>query len=565
MLETSKLETLKRLLDSVSQEELVWINGFLSGIAHTQSIPIEIQESNQINNTIGGITIAYGTETGNAKSLATKLVTLAKGNITNVKLVNLEQYRFTDIAREKNFFIVISTQGEGEPPTAAKRFYEYVHSPNFSVPNLKFGVIALGDSAYPLFCKTGDDVDLKLKEAGGTRIASIIKCDVAYEQAATEWFENALAALRSVNSPTLPPLKKEQSKNIRRIYNGNIVGHVNLNDTDSNKETYHIEIVTEGVEYTPGDSIGIIPNNPIELVDSIINITGVDRGKIIDYKGNDATIFSLLHEKLNITYLLPSVVKKYGVITQQIIPETKIGLFDLLNIYPVNSPAQFENIITELNTISPRLYSISSSPSAHSDEVHITVSKDKFLINGELNFGLCSNYLSNQNINYNVNFFVHKNNNFRLPDNDKDIIMIGPGTGIAPFRSFLYERNAIGANGRNWLFFGDQHFVTDFLYQTEIQQWAETGLLTNVSLAFSRDQKEKIYIQDRIIDNGAEFYKWLEEGAYIYICGSKYPMSFDVENAILEVIKIHGCRSESESVEYLEILKSNDRFFKDVY
>jgi len=470
MLETSKLETLKKLLATVSQEELVWINGFLSGITHTISIPNNIQESGRVSNAIDKITIVYGTETGNAKSLATQLSIYARKKGISVKLSALDQYKPADLAKEKYFFVIISTQGDGEPPAAAKRFYEYIHRGDLSIPHLEFGVIALGDSAYPLFCKTGEDVDIKLKEAGGTRIASLKKCDIDYEQDATEWFENALAVLRSVNSPTLPSVGKVQSKNKRQIYNGNVVGHINLNDTGSNKETYHIEIATEGIVYAPGDSIGIIPSNPIELVDAIINITGVDRDKVIDHRGKSATIFSLLHKELNITYLLPSVVKKYGNITQQNIPETKIGLWDLLNIYPVNSPVQFETVIAELNTISPRLYSISSSPSAHGDEVHITVSKDNYSINGELKFGLCSNQLSNQDINSNVEIFVHKNNIFRLPENNKDIIMIGPGTGIAPFRSFLHERNALGANGKNWLFFGDQCFVTDFLYQNSMKK-----------------------------------------------------------------------------------------------
>jgi len=259
------------------------------------------------------------------------------------------------------------------------------------------------------------------------------------------------------------------------------------------------------------------------------------------------------------------VVKKYAAIVRQDIPETRIGLLDLLKIYPVKDAAQFLEVVSILEPIAPRLYSISSSPEAHGGEIHITVTKDTFVVNGETKHGLCSDALSQLSPDQSLDFYVHRNSQFKLPAEDKDVIMIGPGTGIAPFRSFLAERDATGASGKNWLFFGDQHFTTDFLYQTEIQNWIQTGVLTRMNTAFSRDQKEKVYVQHKMHRHAEELYKWLEEGAYVYICGAKEPMSVDVENALLSIIQQQGKKNAAQAESYLSELVETGRFVKDVY
>ena len=264
-------------------------------------------------------------------------------------------------------------------------------------------------------------------------------------------------------------------------------------------------------------------------------------------------------------FLPERVVKKYAAIVRQDIPETKIGLLDLLKIYPVKDAAQFQEVVGILEPIAPRLYSISSSPEAHSGEIHITVAKDTFVVNGETKHGLCSDVLSQLATDHSLEFYVHRNAQFKLPEQDKDVIMIGPGTGIAPFRSFLSERDATGASGRNWLFFGDQHFTTDFLYQTEIQNWLQTGVLTKINTAFSRDQQEKVYVQHKMQKQAAELYSWLEAGAYVYICGAKEPMSVDVENALLAVIRQEGKKNAAQAENYLDELKAAGRYVKDVY
>ena len=360
-------------------------------------------------------------------------------------------------------------------------------------------------------------------------------------------------------------MRHSKKSSNKKIYTGKILTHVNLNDRGSLKETNHIEIEVEDVVYQPGDSIGIIPENKKVLVENIIALTGIDPAENIDYKDELISVQDLLQKKLNITHLPERVVKKYAAVLQQDIPDTKIDLLDLLKIFPVKDGKEFTEILKILEPISPRLYSIASSPEAHSGEVHITVAKNCFTVNDELKYGLASEFLSLLNEDNELKFYIHPNHCFRLPEEDKSVIMIGPGTGIAPFRSFIAERDATGAAGKNWLFFGEQHFVSDFLYQEEIQSWFETGVLTKVDIAFSRDQQEKIYVQHKIIKKGNEFFEWLQAGSYVYVCGAKAPMSTDVEQAIVQVVEEYGERTREEAQKYVDDLKESGKYLIDVY
>jgi sulfite reductase (NADPH) flavoprotein alpha-component len=565
MLTAPKLKIIQELIAGSTKEELIWMNGYLAGIVAAQS---EAPESllTTASPTVGKITIAYGTESGNSKKLATDFATKAKKKGIATKLVSLDQYRLNDLSREEYFFTVISTQGEGDPPAAAKKFYDHIHKNGFKLDKLKYGVLALGDTAYPLFCKAGEDVDAQLQRLGGERIISLQKCDLDYETEAGNWFGEVLQKLggtAGAPSPSLSPVVKKTSG--KKIYQGTILSTINLNDQGSQKQTQHIEISADGLDYLPGDSIGIVPENAAGLIDSIINITGIDSRKLLPYKNEKITVSELLKKKLNIVHLPERVVKKYAALVQQDIPETKIGLYELLKIYPVRDQAQFEEVIDILEPIAPRLYSVSSSPAAHSGEVHVTVARDKFAVNGELKYGLCSDHLCQLAVGDALEFYVHKNSQFKLPADDKDVIMIGPGTGIAPFRSFLAERDSIGSSGKSWLFFGDQHFHTDFLYQTEFQDWLKTGVLTKMNVAFSRDQQKKVYVQHKMLSHGATFYEWVQAGAYIYVCGAKEPMSIDVENTILAIFQLFGNKTTTEAEQALDQLKEEGRYVKDVY
>ena len=604
MLTGPKFKTLQELIAGSTKEELIWLSGYLAGVVaqgsgqtilpgQLQALALEPEVA--AKPAVSKITIAYGTETGNSKKLATDFAAKAKKKGINAKVVGLEQYRLTDLAKEEYFFTVISTQGDGEPPASAKKFYDHIHEDGFRLDKLKYSVLALGDTSYPLFCKAGEDVDQQFQHKGGQRIVSLQKCDTDYEEEAGNWFEQVLKSLFSAGAsfengsggassanggsraglaagnggytggstqPTATSIRRHSGK---KFHTGTVLANINLNDRGSSKETYHLEIATEEAEYEPGDSIGITPENPLAAVEAIISLTGVDPTAKVIYRDEEWTISGVLRKKLNIVFLPERVVKKYAALVQQEIPETKIGLLDLLKIYPIKNTAQFRDVIALLEPTAPRLYSISSSPEAHSGEVHITVAKDTFCVNGDIKYGLCSDALAQLKPEQSLEFYVHRNSQFKLPAHDQDIIMIGPGTGIAPFRSFLAERDATGASGRNWLFFGDQHFTTDFLYQTEIQNWIQTGVLTRVNTAFSRDQKEKIYVQHKMLKFAAELYAWLEAGAYVYLCGAKEPMSVDVENTLLKIIQVEGKRNAAQAAGYLDELKEAGRYVKDVY
>jgi len=573
MLTTPRLKTLQELLAGATKEELIWLSGYLAGVvAQTgvASVPVGTLPAAQepevpAKPTVSKITIAYGTETGNSKKLATDFAARAKKKGINAKLVGLEQYRLTDLPKEEYFFTVISTQGDGEPPASAKKFYDHIHRESLQLSSLKYGVLALGDTSYPLFCKAGEDVDQQLQRMGGERIVNLQKCDTDYEVEAGSWFEGILQRLLSAAAPAVSaPATATRKPTGKKIYTGTVLNNVNLNDIGSGKQTYHLEIAAEA-EYQPGDSIGITPENPRDVVEAILSLTGVVPTHKVTYRDEELSVSDVLRKKLNVVFLPERVVKKYAAIVRQDIPETRIGLLDLLKIYPVKDAAQFLEVVSILEPIAPRLYSISSSPEAHGGEIHITVTKDSFVVNGETKHGLCSDALSQLGTDHPLDFYVHRNSQFKLPAEDKAVIMIGPGTGIAPFRSFLAERDATGASGKNWLFFGDQHFTTDFLYQTEIQNWIQTGVLTRINTAFSRDQKEKVYVQHKMHRHAEELYNWLEEGAYIYICGAKEPMSVDVENALLSIIQQQGKKNAAQAESYLNELIETGRFVKDVY
>jgi sulfite reductase (NADPH) flavoprotein alpha-component len=569
MLGESRLKELHAFIETFSKEELIWVNGYLSGIVTNGKVHSE----KTITQTVSAkkISLVYGTETGNSKRAATHLATIAKKQGITVKLTSLDQYRFTDLEKEEYFFVVISTQGEGEPPATAKKFYDYIHNASVDLSKLKYSVLGLGDTSYPLFCKTGEDVDLQLEKSGGQRVTPLRKCDVDFEDDAQNWFEQVLHYLDNQTTGTSITKNEEpvavKKPTGKKYYEGTILTNINLNDRGSAKETYHIEIGTdETIDYEPGDALAVVPVNRKEVVEKIIALTGSDPDEVIATPKVSAPLKELLKRHLNICYLLTSAVKKYAAITQQQVPDIRMDLVDLLRIYPLQNKEQFAEVVKILSPVAPRLYSISSSPAAHGqNEIHITVAKNSFLSQDEQKLGLCSEFLGEQPEGTVLNFYIHKNRSFRLAPSDKNMIMIGPGTGIAPFRSFLAERDATGATGHNWFFFGEQRFVTDFLYQTEIQNYLQTGVLQKLDVAFSRDQPQKMYVQHLMKQKAAELFEWIENGAYLYISGTKDPMSKDVERALLDIIIEKGNKTEEEANAYLERLKNENRYEKDVY
>ncbi|WP_353147651.1 flavodoxin domain-containing protein [Chryseobacterium sp.] len=570
MLSENKLNVLKEISSSFSRDEAVWASGFLAGLAGLSAVATEpsLSLSTPVYSvSVKKITLAYGTETGNSKKLAVELAGIIKKKGIQVKLADLSQYKPKDLVKEEFFFVIISTQGEGEPPVLVKKFYDHIHENDLNLSHLQFGVLALGDSSYPLFCKTGEDVDARFEMMGAQRIIPLKKCDVDYDQEAKTWAGHMLDTLNKTGENSLQSSSVPKVSQGRKKYQGTVSSIVNLNDIGSDKETYHIEIETEEpIVYSPGAALGVVAFNSKAVVDEIISLTGINPQKQIETAKITASAEELLHKHLNISYLIKTTVAHYAEITGHVIPEVRLGLLDLLRIYPVKNAEEFEQVIPVLTGQAPRLYSVSSSPEAHGDtEIHITVARSEFFIDDKKQNGLCSGFLAEFKEGEHLEFYIQEAKHFSLPQQDKDIIMIGPGTGIAPFRSFLWERDALGGEGRNWLFFGDRNFISDFLYQSELQDFLKTGTLTHLDLAFSRDTAEKVYVQHKLQQKSREVYSWLEGGASLYVCGAKDPMSKDVENTLLEIIRNEGKQSPEEARLYLEDLELNGRYHKDVY
>lgn len=553
MLSETKLSLLQQLAQNASKEEIIWTKGYLTGFLDRVELLGGTTEGNILAPVAVKPVIVYGTETGNSKKVASNLLATFKKNKIQAKAIDVFQYDAAKLEKESLVLFVMSTQGEGEFPQNAIPFYEKLKASNANLNKVSFAVLGLGDSSYPLFSNAGILLDEVLAEKGAKRLLPLVKADVDFAETVSIWEADLQKAFQNLGSNVTNEVKPTYStvSSGKKNYLGKISHKVVLNDTGSNKETYHIEIESDDeISYEPGDALGLFPKNKEAEIQAIAAYFGEDN-------------YSILADK-NIRGLSKKSLEAFSKLFEIEIIDEKANLLDIIQKYQPKK-VKLEEVIVLLHPIAPRLYSISSSSEAHDGQVHLTVSLNKFKVNDEIKSGLASEFLAEFPIDEPLEFYIHKNQNFRLPKDETDIIMIGPGTGIAPFRSFLAERDATGAEGKNWLFFGEQHFVLDFYYQTEIQEWLTTGVLTKLDTAFSRDQERKIYVQDRIREKAKEFNSWLENGASIYICGQKNPMSQDVEKAIVEVIAKERNISESEAKQILEELENQGKYQKDVY
>ncbi len=583
MLSESKLSVLQEFVQNVSYEELIWTKGYLAGFSDRQNVSQNTIENKSTSFPVKTLKplILYGTETGNSKKVATQLLTSFKKSKIKVKVADVFGYDIKKLAKEDLVLFVISTQGEGELPQNAKAFYDKLNSSKENLSHLKYAVFALGDSSYPLFCEAGNLIDTLFEKKQAQRILPLVKSDVDFVPVAKKWEQDLQVVFQkwqnnSVVENEILSVPSTAVSSAKKKYKGKIFHKIILNDRGSNKETYHIKIESnEKIAYQSGDALGVIAKNSETDIDKIISYFQEDANRFLTIKGETKTLYDWLKIR-NIKGLsknsITKILKFINVDNFEIQSEKK-DLIDILTQISAFSPLKIDSILEILLPIAPRLYSISSSSEAHQDddddnnkgEVHLTVALDKFKVENELKTGLASQFLADFPLETEFDFYIHSNSNFRLPTENTPIIMIGAGTGIAPFRSFLAQRDATGDEGKNWLFFGEQHFTLDFYYQTEIQEWIATGLLTKFDAAFSRDQAEKIYVQHRLQEKAKEVNQWLEEGAVLYVCGQKNPMSQDVENTLIQIISEQRNVDTQTAKKILQDLEEQGKYQKDVY
>jgi len=601
---------LNALLPTVTPQQATWLSGYFAAIGlNGSAVGTEAAPAPQAATAAPAaaaptvpLTVLYGSESGNSEGCAEQLGLKAKEAGFKVKVADMGDYDPTKLGEEKNLLVVVSTWGEGDPPERAVPFHEFVHSNN--APSLKdtnFAVFALGDTSYADFCECGKQFDKRFEELGGKRLMERVDVDVDFEEPFKEWMNAvvprfvdvagvkeaapavpAVSVSEAVPAAVAAPVAESYGK--KNPFPSLVKEKINLNGRGSAKETYHIEFDLEGsgFSYEPGDVVGLFPRNCPEVVDDFVRLAGFRGDEIVEQEESVYSLSELLEERHDITSLNANLMKKYAPFAKNkqlddfLQPEKKAELTDwiwgreirdLFMEYPPSDQLTPEQLLGMLRKMPPRLYSIASSLRAHPNEVHLTVGVVRYNTHGRERKGVCSSFLGDRlEVGETAPVYVHHNKNFFLPeDSDTPIIMVGPGTGIAPFRAFVEDRAATGAKGLNWLFFGDQHFNTDFLYQTEWQKYLKSGMLSRMDVAFSRDTDRKVYVQHRMKENARDIYAWIEEGAYFYVCGDASRMAKDVNQALIEIGVEQGGKSQEDAEAWVKDLQKKKRYQRDVY
>lgn len=596
-LSTEQSELFSSLLNSLSQEQLMWISGYLAGmstqktVSNTPEIVVQTAEPG-LQETL---TILYGSRTGNGEGLAKKAQQLSTEQGIQAKLKSMADYKVRDLQSEKNLLVIVSTHGEGVPPLAARELHEYIFSKRASkLEGVTFAVLALGDSSYFKFCQTGKDFDEQLEKLGAKRLVPRITCDVDFEEQAEEWLKAILAGFsgKTIAQKVTPTLrmalsnqngKKENTggHNKKNPFSAPVFEKILLHGKNSKRQTLHIELNTEnasGLEYEPGDAAGILSVNSMRLINEVLAVTGLKADEIVIVKSHSKQLYDALYRDVELSKITIDVVTRFlnfapNEKLQKLTTETEKfneylegrDIVDLFQDYPATIKA--ENLIKILRPLQPRYYSISSSSKAFPGELHLTVGVVNYENSGRAKSGTCSAFLSEVAVeDEKVPVFIESNPGFRLPENDETpIIMVGAGTGIAPYRAFVQHRELAEKQGKSWLFFGNRNFETEFLYQTEWQNFMKTGALTKMDVAFSRDSDKKVYVQDRLLENAAEVFQWLEEGAHFYICGDMKNMARHVQDTLVKIVEKQAVMSKEHAQEYVANLEKDRRLQLDVY
>ncbi|HHG9063212.1 TPA: NADPH-dependent assimilatory sulfite reductase flavoprotein subunit [Citrobacter freundii] len=568
--------------------QLAWVSGYFWGVLNQQPGSNAVASAPAAQ--MPGITLISASQTGNARRVAEALRDDLIAAKLNVTLINAGDYKFKQIANEKLLIVVASTQGEGEPAEEAVALHKFLFSKKApKLDNTAFAVFGLGDTSYEFFCQSGKDFDAKLAELGGERLLDRVDADVEYQAAATQWRERLVDVLKA-RAPAVPSVQVAASGAVNEVHTSpytkeaplaaSLAVNQKITGRDSLKDVRHIEIDLgdSGLRYQPGDALGVWYQNDPALVKELAELLWLKGDEPVTVNGKTLPLAEALQWHFELTVNTANIVENYATLTrsESLLPlvgdkaqlqhyAATTPIVDMVRFSPAQLDAQA--LVDLLRPLTPRLYSIASSQAEVESEVHVTVGVVRYEIEGRARAGGASSFLADRvEEEGEVRVFIEHNDNFRLPANPQTpVIMIGPGTGIAPFRAFMQQRAADGAEGKNWLFFGNPHFTEDFLYQVEWQRYVKEGVLSRIDLAWSRDQKEKVYVQDKLRQQGAELWRWINDGAHIYVCGDANRMAKDVEQALLEVIAEFGGMDIEAADEFLSELRIERRYQRDVY
>ncbi|HDG9184092.1 NADPH-dependent assimilatory sulfite reductase flavoprotein subunit [Citrobacter freundii] len=587
-LNPEQLARLQAATTDFTPAQLAWVSGYFWGVLNQQ--PGSNAAAHAPVAEMPGITLISASQTGNARRVAEALRDDLIAAKLNVTLINAGDYKFKQIANEKLLIVVASTQGEGEPAEEAVALHKFLFSKKApKLDNTAFAVFGLGDTSYEFFCQSGKDFDAKLAELGGERLLDRVDADVEYQAAAAQWRARLIDVLKA-RAPAVPSVQVAASGAVNEVHTSpytkeapltaSLAVNQKITGRDSEKDVRHIEIDLgdSGLRYQPGDALGVWYQNDPDLVKELVELLWLKGDEPVTVEGKTLSLAEALQWHFELTVNTGNIVENYATLTRSETLLPLVGDKAQLQHYAATtpivdmvrfSPAQLDAqaLVDLLRPLTPRLYSIASSQAEVESEVHVTVGVVRYEIEGRARAGGASSFLADRvEEEGEVRVFIEHNDNFRLPSNPQTpVIMIGPGTGIAPFRAFMQQRAADGAEGKNWLFFGNPHFTEDFLYQVEWQRYVKEGVLSRIDLAWSRDQKEKVYVQDKLRQQGAELWRWINDGAHIYVCGDANRMAKDVEQALLEVIAEFGGMDIEAADEFLSELRIERRYQRDVY
>lgn len=582
-----------RLVEGLDAAALQWLSGYVAGIASQRlggAKGAAAESTVSAVDTQARLTVLYGSQTGNAKRLAEDLGRRASSAGLAVRVIRADSYPLRELKQERLLYVVISTQGDAEPPDDARALVEFLAGARApKLEELRYAVLGLGDSSYPQFCAIGRQLDERLASLGAQRLLDAGEADVDLETVAHPWLERALQQAREQLKTSTPlakvtPLRTARSTpswHREQPFASSLLLNQRITGRGSNRDVRHLELSLDGsgLRYAPGDALGIWPTQSPALVDAVLKAAQLDGNTPVQVNGEEHPLRTWLCERRELTQLTRPFFTAHAErsgdnsLRELLSPASRDALSDLFARWQVldvlrrhPAPWTADSLVAALRPLAPRLYSIASSQSVVGDEVHLTVSHVDYSLDGEARWGATSRYLAGRTEGETIPVFIEANERFHLPgDDDRDIIMIGPGTGVAPFRAFVQERAERGAGGRNWLLFGNPHFHSDFLYQTEWQKALKNGQLHRLDLAFSRDQADKIYVQHRLREQGRHIYEWLDGGAHLYVCGDANRMAKDVHKTLIAIVAEHGGRATEDAEAWLNQLIQQGRYARDVY